>query len=486
MACFGVAMDELTTSGPSAAAESTSGGGDLRVASVHIRALGSDGAGVGDLPDGRVVFVHRTAPGDEISLRLTQQKPRWARGSLVEILNAAPERAQAACPHYDECGGCTLQHISYQDQLFWKARFVQDALKRIGGLEVNVPPVVPSPDLHNYRSRVTFTLLRIPGGRVVAGFHHLTHPKRIIDVQDGCVLPDPALAVAWRQLRSAWGEAARRLPAGRRLRLTLRTVDEGVILVVDGGKGPGRPDVLLKEVDGLVAVWGVDSRGVPHLLDGQAVVHETRLGEVIRTSPKAFLQVNVGAAGELQGWVQDVARVEPGIRVVDAYCGVGFYGRRVARAGGTAVGIEQNSRAAKAAGRDAPDGFTVLTGTVDECLSEALPADVAILNPPRAGVDSRVIDILHADGPPRVIYVSCAAATLARDLARLRFAYDLSEIRAFDLFPQTSHVESVAVLERRAVVENPDASNPDQEDNGSKGPGSESAKFQNVNPEGPE
>ena len=299
MACVGVAVDELTKQTVAASGEVVSAAGDPHVASVHIRGLGSDGAGVGDLPDGRVVFVSRTAPGDEVSLRLTQQKARWARGRLVAILRASPSRVEAACPYYAECGGCTLQHISYEDQLSWKARFVEDALKRIGGLETTVPPVEPSPKARGYRSRLTFTLLRLPGQRVVAGFHHLTNTRRIVDVEDGCILPDPEISLAWRQLRAAWGEGARRLPAGRRLRLTLRIVDEGVILVVEGGKGPGRPDVLLKEVEGLVAVWSVDSKGIPRLLDGQAVVHQTRTGEVIGTSPTAFLQVNVQAADEL-------------------------------------------------------------------------------------------------------------------------------------------------------------------------------------------
>jgi len=475
VACFGVAVDELTKGVvPGAdvvpgAAKAASEAGDPHIDSVHIRALGSDGAGVGDLPDGRVVFVHRTAPGDEVSVRLMQQKQRWARGRLVDILRPAPIRAEAACPYYRECGGCTLQHVSYDDQLVWKTRFIQDALKRIGGLEVTVPPVRPSPAPHAYRSRMTFTLLRLPGGRVVAGFHHLTNPKRIVDVEDGCVLPDPAIATAWRQLRSAWGEAARRLPAGRRLRLTLRAVDEGVILVIEGGKGPGRADILIKEVEGLVAIWSADHKGTTRLLDGQAVVHETRLGEVILTSPTAFLQVNVQGADELQRWVRECARVEAGTRVVDAYCGVGLYGRRFARIGGQAVGIEQDPRAAKAAARDAPEGFTVLSGTVEERLSEALPADVVILNPPRAGVDAHVAATLRTGGPQRVIYVSCDPATLARDLARLREAYDVSEIRAFDLFPQTSHVETVVVLERRATMENPDSEGPDSEGPDSEG-----------------
>ncbi len=433
--------------GPNAAA----GGEEPGVTSVRIRALGSDGAGVGDLPDGRVIFVHRTGPGDEVEVRVTRQGARWARGQVVDVVHADPRRAVPACPHYAVCGGCTLQHIPYEDQLAWKARFVEDALERIGGVEATVPSVEPSPACRDYRSRVTFTLLRLPGERVVAGFHHLAVPGRVVDVQDGCILPEPTVAAAWRRLRAAWGEGARRLPAGRRLRLTLRKVDEGVILIVEGGKGPGRPDLLLREVDDLLAVWSVDPRGASRLLGGQAVVRETRSGEAIRTSPTDFLQVNEPAADLLERWVLQLAAPAPGLRIVDAYCGVGLCGRRVARAGGRAVGIEQDPRAAKTAARDAPEGFTVLAGTVEDRLGEALPADVVILNPPRAGVASRVAEVLANSGPPRLIYVSCHPATLARDLTRLSSTYAITEVRGFDLFPQTAHVETVAVLRRRAL-----------------------------------
>lgn len=417
-------------------------------ATVRIRGLSFDGAGVGTLDDGRVVFVPRTAPGDEVRVRITHGRPRWARGRLLELCVPSPDRVSPACPYYEECGGCTLQHITYAQQLHWKGDTVREALRRISHLDVELPEVVPSPKDQHYRSRVTFTLMRLSGGRVVAGFHHLGVPHRIVDVDEGCILPEPAVASVWNGLRRAWGEGARRLPAGRKLRLTLRAVDEGVILVVAGGRGPGRPDILLREVEGLVAVWAEKPKGGGKLLAGLGHVHDTRFGETMQTGPTTFLQVNREASEALHEWVVEQGGVREGEKVVDAYCGVGLYGRELARAGADVLGIERDPEAAKAASCEAPESFTVWTVAVEDRIQEALPADLVVLNPPRSGVDERVTDVLQAAGPPRLIYVSCDPATLARDIGRLSSSYGVVNVRAFDLFPQTAHVEVVVVLER--------------------------------------
>ena len=424
---------------------------DAHEAPVRIRGLSSDGAGVGNLADGRVVFVQRTAPGDEVRVRVTHGKPRWARGQLRELCVPSPDRVSPACPYYEECGGCTLQHIAYPQQLHWKGDAVRAALARISHVDVEPPEVVPSPQERGYRSRVTFTLMRLQGGRVVAGFHHLDAPHRIVDVEEGCILPEPAVASVWTGLRGAWGEGARRLPAGRKLRLTLRAVDEGVILVVEGGRGPGRPDLLLREVQGLVAVWAARPEAGAKLLAGLPRVHDTRFGRTVHTGATSFLQVNREASEALHRWVVEQGGVTPGERAVDAYCGAGLYGRELARCGADVLGIERDGVAAKAAARDAPESFTVWTGAVEDRLPEALPADLVVLNPPRSGVDATVTDVLQAEGPPRLIYVSCDPATLARDIGRLSSSYQVVDVRAFDLFPQTSHVEVVVVLKRTAA-----------------------------------
>ena len=179
-------------------------------ATVQIRALSSDGAGVGNLDDGRVVFVPRTTPGDEVRVRITHGKPRWARGQLRELRVPSPDRVPPACPYYEECGGCTLQHVAYPQQLHWKGDTVREALRRISHVDIGLPEVVPSPIEQNYRSRVTFTLMRLPGGRVVAGFHHLGVPRRIVDVEEGCILRSRQ----WRRYGPAYGGLGGRAPEG--------------------------------------------------------------------------------------------------------------------------------------------------------------------------------------------------------------------------------------------------------------------------------
>jgi 23S rRNA (uracil1939-C5)-methyltransferase len=415
---------------------------------VTVRSIAAGGAGVADLPDGRVAFVHRTAPGDRARVRVTAAKPTWARAALLEVTSPGPGRRAAPCPYYARCGGCTLEHLDYDEQLRWKGRIVADAIARIGGTPVDAPAVEPSPREFRYRNRVTFTLRRFRGGRVLAGFHELEDPDRIVDLAGDCLLPDEAIARAWDGLRAAWGEGAERLPDGARLRLTLRSVAGGVVLVVDGGTGSWTPDVLLSAVRGLVAIWHQESGATsPVLMAGDARAHEVWLGEPVRPGARAFLQVNREAAERLHAGVLDAVGPARGLTVVDAYCGVGVYGRALARAGARVTGIELDPEAAAAAAESAPEGFTVRAGTVEARLAGALPADLVIVNPPRTGLHEAVPRILVDAKVPRVIYVSCDPATLARDLRRLE-GYRLVELRSFDLFPQTAHVETIAALAR--------------------------------------
>ena len=418
------------------------------VVDVTVRAVAAGGAGVAELPDGRVAFVQRTAPGDRARVRVSAAKRSWARATLVELLAPGPGRRPPPCPFYGRCGGCTLQHLEYPEQLRWKARMVADALKRIGRVTVDPPVVEPSLCEFRYRNRVTFTLRRslgTPGG-VVAGFHEIDESGRVMDVTGACMLPEEAITRVWDGLRSAWGEGAEHLPAGTTLRLTLRSVTGGVVLIVDGGDGTWTPDILIQNVPGLVAVWHGRADAPPLFMAGDASAGDLWLGEAIRPGARAFIQVNRKAAERLQAAVIRAVGTATGRTVVDAYCGVGVYGRALARAGARVSGIEIDPEAAAAAREDVPDGFRVIEGAVEDHLEEVLPADVVILNPPRAGVDNEVTRALSGRRIVRIIYVSCDPATLARDFGRLH-GYRLRSIEAFDLFPQTAHVETLAVLE---------------------------------------
>ncbi|HET9947996.1 MAG TPA: TRAM domain-containing protein [Longimicrobiales bacterium] len=436
---------------------------------VTVRALAAGGSGVADLPDGRVVFVPRTVPGDLAHIRIERSKRRWALGSVERIVEAGPDRRRAPCPLYDVCGGCQLQHLPYERQLEWKGRFVQDALQRIGGLAAaEPPPVVRSPRETGYRNRMTFTLRRLGGGRIVAGLHALGRPGHIVDVRDECLLPSPPLMEVWGALRRAWGGGARHLPAGPRLRLTLREAEpdtmegaavrprEGTGRESAGGQaGPPRAVELVVEggaagwtraaaalgarVPGLVRIW--------HRAEGAHGEPALVWGEEPEAGAPAFVQVNAAAAALLEEHV--VRAAGSGASAVDAYGGAGRHGHALARRGWRVTAIERVPAACAAARRGAPSGWRVLEGTVEARLPEALPADLLVLNPPRAGLTPDVVAIVAARGPARVVYVSCDPATLARDVALLAPRYEAAGVRCFDLFPQTAHVETVLVLEAR-------------------------------------
>ena len=419
----------------------------MEFADVEIRALAAGGSGIADLPDGRIVFVPRTAPGDSVRIRIVKKKRRWALGVVESITEPSSDRSDPLCKLYDRCGGCALQHIPYEDQLRWKGQFVADALMRIGGQDVDPPTVEPSDRRTHYRNRVTFTLRRLPGGRLVAGFHALDRPAHVLDIHQECVLPEEAIGRVWRALRASWGPDARLLPAGGRLSLTLRATTDGVVLVIEGGHSGWDPSELEVAVPSLRALWHRPSRAeTPTLVAGENV-EDVWGPDRFPVGGRAFLQVNRVAAPALVDHV--VAEAGEGTGAVDAYCGVGLYGRALARSGWSVTGIELDPAACLAARTDPPEGFTVTQGTVEKTLAAALPADLVILNPPRPGLHADVSPILLQARPDRIIYVSCDPATLARDTAALAEGYTLTGIRAFDLFPQTAHVETVAVFQAR-------------------------------------
>lgn len=434
---------------------------------VEIHGLAADGSGVGRLEDGRAFFVHRTAPGDRVRARVTRLRKRWGRGRLEEVIRSGPNRRTAPCPHYDRCGGCVLEHLTYPTQLHAKAERVSETLVRIGGRR-DIPKVEthPSPRDFRYRNRASFALRRLPEGRFVAGFHELESPGRILDVGGECLLLEEGVAHVWDGIRGAWGSGAHRLPTGPRLRLTVRgVVGGGAILLVEGGQSPGDPHALLEAVENLQAIWWIpgptregrgeqprkpksEGRPAPILLAGIEEVEEEWFGERLPVGPRAFLQVNRWAAAFLHDVVLREIGPPGGVSMVDAYCGFGVYGRRMARHGARATGIELSEEAvAMSEARPVP-GFRILQGRVECRLAEALPVCRAVLNPPRQGVAGGVMEALARGVEERIVYVSCDPATLARDLGVLGEAFRLDRIQVFDLFPQTAHVETVVTLNR--------------------------------------
>lgn len=421
-------------------------------AETTVDGITSEGAGVGRLPDGRAVFVHRTAPGDRARIEVTRSSGRWARGRVTALHEAGPHRRPAPCPIYARCGGCTLQHLEYPAQLEAKGTIVREALRRIGKRD-DLPAIRfhRAPEEFGYRNRLTFSLRRFQGERVIAGFHALDRPDRIVDVDEGCLLAETPILDAWRALRASWGPGANLLPAGLELRLTLRATANGeILLLIVGGDGGGDLRGLLRQVPTLAAIWvqREPESSEPLLAAGKASLTERWLDESFRLGPAAFLQVNRRGAELLHGaLIQEMGEVHD-LRVLDAYCGSGALGRWASRNGARTVGIESEPTATRIARELGGSTFVVLEGRVEDRIAEALPADIAVLNPPRAGTGVGVMEALAEAECPRILYVSCDPATLARDLTRLGMEYRIRMLQVFDLFPQTARVETLATLER--------------------------------------
>lgn len=422
---------------------------------LEVESVAGGGDGVAREPGGRVVFVPRTAPGDRAAVRLTEEHGSWARGRVVEILRPGPGRTEAPCPYYEACGGCQLQHLDREAELEAKRRAVADALERIGGREVDVPAVEDPGPPFGYRNRVTFTLRRGADG-VVAGYHRREEAGRILDV-DECPLAEDPVRRAWSDLRTAWGEGAEILPAGRELRITLRASAEGrIALLVEGdAAGAGEPEAVADAVPGLACYAWRRGDGERRLLAGAATFSERWQGRELRLGPETFLQVNRRAAAamaaHLDRLVADRLGGPAGRRILDLYAGVGVRAVRWAEGGARVAACETDDEAVRSGrelARRAGAEVDFHAARVEDRAASLLPADLAVVNPPRAGLSRQATAALRDAELGALAYVSCDPATLARDLDRLGEAWVVASVQPFDAFPQTAHVESVVWLAR--------------------------------------
>ena len=426
--------------------------GGLETGQLTVESIIAGGDGIARRPDGCVVFVPRSAPGDRVEVRFTEVHKQWRRAHIVRVLEGGPDRIEPPCAHYHACGGCHLQHLTYRAQLTAKTGIIHDALRRIGKIEPPEFEIVPSVREFEYRNRVTF-ILRAGAEGITAGYHALDDPGRVIDV-DRCPLAEAAVNRVWTQLRDLWRSGHDRLPAGPELRLTLRAASGGGVgLAIEGVREQGDLEAVLSSSEALEAVWQTGPRGSIVARAGSKTLDDVWGPYRIRLAGTAFMQVNRGTAELLYDWVREQCGSVAGERIVDAYCGFGVNALELAHRGARVTGIDLDGRAVREASRIAsglgvPARFRI--AQVERALKKALPAAIVILNPPRRGVARPVIDTLLERPPARIIYVSCNPATLARDINGLGARYRLVSCRAFDLFPQTAHVETVAVLERQS------------------------------------
>jgi 23S rRNA (uracil1939-C5)-methyltransferase len=398
---------------------------DLRIDSI---AAGGDGVG---RRDGMVVFVPRSAPGD--LARVTgERRDRFMRGRVLSLIETSPLRADPCCDHYvlDRCGGCQIQHLSYDAQLQAKGSIIRDALTRIGRRETSIPEVRASDKRWRYRRKLTLKLRRVDD-RLVAGLHRYDAPDEIFELKD-CPITDEDVLAAWSSVL----EHRDLLPEAKEVRAAVRMLPAGFSFTVEGATAWTGHGALFGAVSEMQELWWTPETKPRRLLHARG--NTGRAGA-------SFAQINPGVAAALRDYVLTLAGARAPTTVVDAYAGTGDLAAALAVKGACVVAIEIDRNAAGVARDRLHAPSRVIAAPVEQALPDALPADLVVLNPPRAGLDARVPDMLASRPPRAIIYISCNPATLARDLRRLP-AYRVHTVRGFDMFPQTGHVETVCEL----------------------------------------
>jgi 23S rRNA (uracil1939-C5)-methyltransferase len=401
---------------------------------LSIESIAAGGDGVAR-SDGVVVFVPRTAPGDRARVRMDLKK-RFARGALEEVIVPAESRVQALCYHYrvDKCGGCQLQHMNYEAQLEAKRGIIRDSLARIGKRTLQNPvEIQPSEKQWRYRRKLTLTMRRGTDGQWVIGLRPYDDPNVVFQLQD-CPITDEYVMNIWRDIM----EARQFFPPANELRASVRLVSEtDVSVVMEGGDRWPAKSAFFNEVRSITSLWW-KPENKPRALVGE----RSRAG-----ATASFAQVNAEVGQALHAYVLDLARAHRPATAVDAYAGTGATALPLAEDGVRVVAIEADREAADHCARFLPEGSRAIAARVEDAIGDVLPADVVLINPPRGGIDERVASTLETlASPPRaIIYTSCDPGTLARDLARMP-RYHIASIRAFDMFPQTAHVETVCEL----------------------------------------
>ncbi len=423
---------------------------------VAIRAIAAGGDGVGTLPDGRTVFVPRSAPGDQVTLRKLRMHQRFARGEVDRVVVSGPGRIDPPCPHYvgDQCGGCQLMHLHPAAQRAAKGRIVGDALRRIGRVDIADPEVVPASADLGYRAKVT---LAVRDG--VVGLHRRGEAGRIFELRR-CLLLEPEIDALHQQLRAARG----RLPRDASHVVLRRDAKGGrhVIVRTGGTAAWNGAAGLAAAIDPGVVVWWQPEGGAARALAGSddpwpaavfeqvnpavgAMVREHAVAELTRFETRDS-RLESGSNGSLES---RISNRESRFLAWDLYAGIGEATAMLAAQGMRVQSIELDPRAVALAERLGPAGPQRHAGDVAGTLRRLDPPDLVLTNPPRTGMDEPVTRVLAESGAARIVYVSCDPGTLARDLRRLEGRYRLAAVAAFDQFPQTAHVECVATLERQ-------------------------------------
>jgi 23S rRNA (uracil1939-C5)-methyltransferase len=402
---------------------------------VRIERIAAGGDGVGRLEDGRTVFVPRSAPGDLVEAVHIRRERRFARAAVGRVLEPGDGRVDPPCPHYtrDRCGGCQLQHLDPAAQRRARQGIAGDALRRLAALAVTDPPLVPAVAEWSYRSRITLH----QGANRQIGFHRQGEAGRVFELEH-CHVAAPDLNSLWQHVQAQRGLLPARLDT-----LTLRRERSGtrhVIVRTPDAAWAGARDFAERMATQDAVTWWEPATGVARIVtSSRSPRHATQFPATV------FEQVNPAMGDRVRQYAVDALGDVRGKTGWDLYAGIGEASVMLADRGAQVESVERDARAVDLADRaGTPVRRHALSA--EDAVRVLGPAEFVLANPPRVGLAPEVVAAIASRRPARLVYVSCDPATLARDIRRLGPDWRLDAVTAFDLFPQTAHVECVAEL----------------------------------------
>ena len=456
---------------------------------VEIIDTAEEGLAIGRCEDGRIIQVRGAVPGDVADVVALEKRKGMYITKATSFSKLSDDRAEPFCSHFGVCGGCKWQHMAYAAQLRYKEKRVRDAFQRIGGFDPSiVQPIVGAPHQQYYRNKLEFTASdkrwltdeEMKSEEVfkkdALGFHLPGAFDKVLDI-DRCYLQaDPSndirLFIKHFCVTNNWPFFNIRLKTGfiRNVIVRNNLKGETLLVLVVGAENQEWIDDLVAGLKStfplIISIYSCVNTKVNDTIHDLPVQHEfgeERLTETLNHAryhigPKSFFQTNSQQAANLYELTKQLADLQPDDNVYDLYCGVGSLGIYMADSCKKVVGIEQIAEAIEDAGKNAElNGLTnasFVVGQVELLLDPAFASkygkpDVVITDPPRAGMHPKVIDHLLAAAPDRIVYVSCNPATQARDLGMLSADYSVVKAIPVDMFPQTHHIECIALLKRK-------------------------------------
>ena len=445
---------------------------------VTIEDMGSEGEGVGKI-DGYTVFVKDALPGEEARIKITKAGKNFGYGRLMEVITPSEYRVEPKCPIARKCGGCQIQEMSYEAQLAFKEKKVQNNLERIGKIspsEYEMCTIIGMDEPYNYRNKAQYPVGLDKDGNIVMGFYAgRTHS--IIPCED-CAIGDKInsqiLAIVKSHMEEykiqPYNEETHKGVVRHILIRRGFTTNQCMVCIIINGselKGSMKLVESLKDIEGMTSISMNINKEKTNVIMGKTVVDlygegyiEDYIGDVkFRISPLSFYQVNPVQTKELYGKALEFAGLTGEETVWDMYCGVGTISLFLAKAARKVYGVEIVPEAIEDARKNAKinniENAEFFVGKAEEVVPKmyreyGLGADVVVVDPPRKGCDEKLLETMISMSPEKIVYVSCDSATLARDLEYLKaHGYGVKKVQPVDMFPHSVHVETVVLLSQQ-------------------------------------